>query len=157
MNQGYYTRAAGGDWRPLEGVAMTRLIRPGRQMARLDADILYVGRYGRRALARAGMEFDGGSKPRLIWGLIDNPWGAYLPAYAVHDAECQLIRQLLDSGSIPRAEAVRMRRHADRRFLEGLRWLARARLNEGGFWTRLVARAKYRAVRCHARATIGRS
>jgi len=158
MNQGYYIKRGFAEWAPLDAVPVAHIIKPGRrQLARLEADVLYVGRMGSRSMARAGMIYDGGSKPRWSWLFAGHPWGEYLPSYTIHDADCQTIRHLFDSGAITHAEAHLMRRKADRRFLEGLRWLARHKLAQGGAWARWLARAKYRAVRCHAWATIGRT
>ena len=154
MRQGYYARNA-ADWTPTDGPLVRRLIRAGTQMVRLEEDLLYIGRRGDRSLATRGMESDGGSKPSLLWSLIGHPYDGYLPAYLIHDSECKMIRHLLASNSVTQAWARRLRRKADRRMLEGIRYLARHKLAQGGWWTRFVARAHYRAVRCQAARELG--
>jgi hypothetical protein len=124
-------------------------------MVRLEEDLLYIGRRGDRAMANHGMESDGGTKPSLLWSIIGHPYDGYLPAYLIHDSECQMIRHLIATGTVTHASARRLRRKADRRMLEGIRYLARHKLAQGGWWTRLVARAHYRAVRLQAARELG--
>ena len=38
--------------------------------------------------ARAGLRTDGGSIPRVCWVAIEHPFGRCLPAYVIHDQEC---------------------------------------------------------------------
>lgn len=86
---------------------------------RLEGDVMYVDRYGVRWTARAGLEFDGASIPRLLCSLVGSPFdGDYRDTALIHDRGYQDRMQ-------PRASVDRMMYHAMR--ASGLRW-SKARL-----------------------------
>ena len=154
--QGYYVRRH-GEWRPLDSVRLAHTIGPVTDDATLLESIVYIGAKGDCAIARAGMKTDGGSKPWWSWILVGHPWEDYLPCYVVHDSECDAARFLLETEAIDVDLARAMRKKADRRFLEGMRWLStQSASGARGWWGRIARRLQYRAVRCNALATIRR-
>ena len=150
ISQGYYVRRR-GEWLPLDEVRLSHTVGGHRDEARLLETILYIGKHGGCVLVHQGSKTDGGSKPWWSWAVVGHPWDEYLPCYVVHDAGCDEANTLLELGIVSNREARAMRRRADLRFLEGMRWLGEHALANATDWrARLKRRLQYRAVRCAA-------
>ena len=159
LPQGFYTYL-GRDNGPVEGwIGSTDVdlrMLAGGQEARLLSDFAYVDAYGFLHRARTGLVFDGGSKPWWTWPIVGHPWNEYLPAYVIHDQQCDDIRVARDLGAISADVARQHRRISDNLFREGMTWLKRNKLNRAGSWVRrLEVQVKYLAVRLHAWRTLG--
>jgi hypothetical protein len=76
-------------------------------------DFSYATALGYRT-AREGLVTDGGSIPRCFWFEICAPFMEYLPAFLIHDQDCE------DAHKLPPAECERALDEADERLLETL-------------------------------------
>ena len=161
---GYYVRRDNTEiWREATGVLIERLFErhteghwwQHREYAIIHDNVMWINSRGHRRLTPSGIRIDGGSIPKPFWFPFGNPWGDYLLAYIIHDGDCKRIDRILESGAVPIDQVRRMRRLADKDFLEGLRWINR-KLQTGGRIERLKLRIKYRAVRLEARRRISR-
>ena len=137
MTQGYYEAApdstASDPWRPLVQVHLAHILGDGSSLLR---SVLYIDEAGGEHLAPVGLLTDGGSKPRWSWAVFGHPYDPhYLPAYVVHDAECEAAHRV---AACDPARAAVLRLHADRTFREGVLHLGASRWRAASY---------YRAVR----------
>ena len=164
--QGYYRFDVGKGWVP--DVSVLIETKPVSGLVFLRRSLLYVDDHGQGTLVPEGLLYDGGSKPRATWPIVGHPLNPQtLPAYTVHDYDCDEIDDMYKRGRISRQTAAAMRKDADVKFLEALRWLSRhfagirredeksrtwrmwfRRLGDAGGL--LLANAKYAAVRLQA-------
>jgi len=155
QEQGFYVMSANGRWQRGADVAARRFA--ASKYALLLSSVAYRTAAGDLLLARKGLIFDGGSKPRVTWPIFGHPWGAYLAAYTIHDAECAAVERLHAEDYIPLAEVRRIRKAADRHLKESLAWIQCEILHESGSaWESIKNRLKFRAVRLHAWWTLSR-
>ncbi len=146
--QGHY-RWEEGKWVPARAALVEHLI--GNRRGILRTDHAYLTKAGRVVIAREGMEFDGGSKPRFSWGVIGHPWEDYLLDYIIHDALRIRAQEAFKSGDVTRTQYREMMRESDKIFKESQRWTKQNLLDKAGNMVqRAVINAKYGAVRLHA-------
>jgi len=154
MDQGFFIMSEYARWEPSADVPVRRF--SASRYAKLLANVAYRTAAGELLLAHAGLIFDGGSKPRVTWPIFGNPWGAYLAAYTIHDAECAQIEHLY-AEDLPLQELRRLRKQADRHFRESLAWIQCEILKKSdSLWESIKNRLKFRAVRLHAWWTLRR-
>ncbi len=153
QGQGYYAYRT-GQWVPTDSVRVEKFL---GERARLLEDIAYIAADGSLHAARENLVFDGGSKPHWSQPIVGHPWNEYLLSYAVHDQDCTDILDALAAGFVSLLAARQRRAEADRYFLEGMRWIKRSLLDRTrSRWERAKLRAKYVAVRMHARRSLSR-
>ena len=85
LAQGFYVRVS-GEWRRALGVPVLHL-RGDRGMGILMRKIVYIDDRGNPHLVGRGFPFNGISIPRALWRIAGHPWGGYLLAAVIHDAE----------------------------------------------------------------------
>lgn len=75
-------------------------------VAKLNANFVFIDKHGKEHKARAGMIYDGGSTPRLTRSISAGPWDDdIIGAATIHDQYCQDGRKgesPLDSGQVHR-------------------------------------------------------
>jgi len=153
--QGFYVMGENGRWQRGADVAVRRFA--ASKYALLLSSVAYRTASGELLLAEAGLIFDGGSNPRATWPIFGNPWGAYLAAYTIHDAECAAVERLFADDHLPLTEVRRIRKAADRHLKESLAWIQREILHASdSAWESVKNRLKFRAVRLHAWWTLMR-
>jgi hypothetical protein len=149
--QGYYGYGVNG-WEPDVSVQVEHLPDGTVELLR---SLLYVDKRGIVTIADKGLVYNGGSKPKATWFIVGHPFNEYLPAYTIHDKECEDIYLALNAGVISRATAKRDRAEADARFKEGMRFLADFySSSKTSLWERIKIRLKHRAVQLQAWWTI---
>jgi hypothetical protein len=155
QEQGFYVMGEDGRWERSADVPVRHFATS--RYAVLLADLAYRTAAGELLLARKGLIFDGGSKPKLTWPLFGHPWGAFLAAYTIHDAECATVERLFAEGYLPLCEVQRIRKSADRHFRESMGWIQCEILKKSdSHWESLKNRWKFKAVRLHAWWTLKR-
>jgi len=153
--QGFYVMGEDGRWERSADVPVRHF--STSRYAVLLADVAYRTAAGELLLARKGLVFDGGSKPKLTWPLFGNPWGDYLAAYTIHDAECATVERLFAEGYLPLSEVQRIRKAADRHFRESMDFIQDSILGKSrSACESLKSKLKYKAVRLHAWWTLTR-
>ena len=85
LAQGFYLRL-GGEWVRALGVPVLHL-RGDAGKGILMRDLVYIDEHGIPHFVGRGFPFDGISIPRALWRVAGHPWGGYLLAAVIHDAE----------------------------------------------------------------------